>query len=759
MAEKLYALARGCVRHRRWVIVGWLLVLLTTVGLAAAIGGEKSNDFVIPGTESQAANDLLAERFPSQAGSAATIVFAAADGGSLATPEATAAIGETMAAMRAAPQVISAGDPVADQAFSPDGRIAFTEVRYPVVADEVTGEAVVALKAAAQPARDAGLAVEFSGEVITAHSTDEGGHTGELIGLGVAVVVLLFAFGSLLAAITPILTGLVGVGITLTVLTIAARFFDVNAFGPTLATMIGLAVGIDYALFIVSRHRQNLRSGMTVEDSIARATATAGSAVLFAGITVVIAISGLAIVGIPLLTSIGLASAVAVVIAVALALTLLPAILGTIGTAIDRFTLPGMKPRVEIDEEAKASLSARWSRRVTAKPGRYLLIGTVAMAALAAPALSMRLGIPDDSSLGEQRTERHAYELLSDGFGVGFNGPFSVVADLSQTSTADRASTLGQISSRLGTVEGVQFATEAFSNERGDTAIITVFPTTGPSDGGTADTLERVRTTNVELESATGLKLNVTGPTAVNIDLADRLTGALPQFMAIVIGLTFLLLMVVFRSILVPLKAAAAILISIVASIGVVVAVFQWGWGASLIGVSEALPLVAFLPVLMFAILFGLSMDYEVFILSRIREEHTRGLSNADAVNHGLTATARIITAAALIMISVFSAFILTDDPTTKMFGLGLAVAVLLDATVVRMIMVPATMVLLREGNWWLPKWLDQIIPNVDIEGANLERSLGHHAEGVGHASRSPLESSDALGGDADADSQLSAHR
>jgi putative drug exporter of the RND superfamily len=724
VAKKLYTLARTCVRHRRWVIVAWLLVLISSVGLSSAIGGEKSNDFVIPGTESQAANDLLDARFPAQAGSAATVVFAARDGETLQNPAATAAINDTIRALRAAPQVIATSDPVVDQSFSADGRVAFAEVRYPVAAEDVSDAAVEAMKTATQPGRDAGLAVEFSGDVITAHAAETGSHTAEIIGLGVAVIVLMFAFGSLLAAITPIITGLVGVGITLMLLSIAARFLDVNEFGPTIATMIGLAVGIDYALFIVSRHRQNLRSDMGVEESIARACATAGSAVLFAGMTVVIAISGLAVVGVPMLTSMGLCSALAVVVAVALAITLLPAVLGTIGTSIDRFCLPGMKPKVEVEVGGKPTLSARWSRKVTAHPARWLLVGVTIMGALAVPAFSMRLGLPDDGSQSVEKTERRAYDLLSAGFGPGFNGPFAVVADLSATPVDQRSTALDQITVKLSGVEGVQFAAPAISNESGDTAIVTVFPTTGPANADTDDTLTRVRAANAELASSTSAELKVTGTTPINIDLTHRLKKALPQFIGIVIGLTFVLLMIVFRSILVPLKAALAILISIVAAIGVIVAVFQWGWGAGAIGVSETLPMIAFLPVLMFAMLFGLSMDYEVFILSRIREEHMLGQSNTDAVNHGLASTARIITAAALIMISVFSAFILNSDPTTKMFGLGLAIAVLLDATVVRMIMVPATMVLMREGNWWLPKWLDRIIPNVDIEGANLDSDL-----------------------------------
>jgi putative drug exporter of the RND superfamily len=725
MARKLYSLAQWCVRYRRLVIVGWLLVLIVAIGASSAFGGKKSTDFAIPGTESQAANDLLTDRFPSQAGSSAQIVFASKSPGGLTSSDGAAAVKATMALVAKAPEVIAAGDPLEPQTISQEGTVAFTEVRYAVAADKVTDAAVVALKKAAEPARAAGIQVELRGDVITAHSSageSGGSHLGEIIGLCVAVVVLLVAFGSVLAALTPIVSGLIGVGITVMVLNLAANLFSINQFGPTLAIMIGLAVGIDYALFIVSRHRQNLRSGMEMTESIARATATAGSAVLFAGITVVIAISGLAVVGIPLLTSIGVSAAIAVVIAVAVALTLLPAVLGGMGAKIDAFTLPGMKAKVEVDDDAHQSMSARWARRVTQRPGRWLVVGVVAMGLLAAPALSMRLGNPDDGVLGSAKTERRAYDLLTNGFGPGFNGPYTVVVDLGGVPSEQRGAVLERVTSDVGQVQGVAFVSPAFANETGDTAVITAIPTTGPSAKATEDTLHRVRDANRPIEQATGADLFVTGSAAVNIDMSERLTDALPKFIAIVIGLTFVLLLIVFRSVLVPIKAAIAILVSIVAALGMVVAVFQWGWGASVIGVPETMPLIAFLPVLMFAILFGLSMDYEVFILSRIREEHSKGLSNTDAVHHGISATAQIITAAALIMISVFSAFIVNPDPTIKMFGVGLAVAVLLDATIVRMIMVPATMVLMREGNWWLPKWLDRIIPNVDIEGASLDK-------------------------------------
>ncbi|MEM9655909.1 MAG: MMPL family transporter [Actinomycetota bacterium] len=715
MSKRLYALASLAARNR-WVVVA---IWLSTVGVITFFGitqgGAHTTNGDIPGTESQVAFDLLEERFPAQAGTSVQVVFAAEEGARLDQATVSQAIG----GLADAPGVVDVSDPYAGGTVTPDGRIAFAEIRYDGPVADVDGADVEAIEDAVEPARDSGVQVEFRGEAIDANAEQES-YTAEIVGLTVAVVVLMFAFGSVIAALTPIMSGVLGVLTTLMGLEILANWVSVNEFTPILATMIGLAVGIDYALFIVSRHRQFLHEGRSLEDSIARAAATSGGAVLFAGMTVIIALAGLFVLNIPLLTSMGLGAALSVFIAVLLALTLLPALLAIIGTRIDSLTLPFVGARTEEGGDAHMTLSARWARRVTGRPAPYLLAAVTLMAVLAAPVVGIRLGVPDDGVKPADNTERQAYDLLAEGFGPGVNGPFTVVVDLADVEPADRENALAVTQETLQGVPGVVATSPAIPNPDGDTAIIQVTPATAADDEATVDTLDAIRGRQATISTETGAAIAVTGITAIEIDQADRLLGALPLFLGLVIGLTFVLLLVVFRSLAVPAKAAVAILISILASLGVVVAVFQWGWGASLIGVEETVPLVPILPALMFAILFGLSMDYEVFILSRIKEEYARSGDNPASVNRGLAATARIITAAALIMISVFGSFILTPGVEVKMFGVGLALAVLLDATLIRMVMVPASMVLLRKAAWWLPGWLDRTIPHVDIEGTQL---------------------------------------
>ncbi|MEM9655969.1 MAG: MMPL family transporter [Actinomycetota bacterium] len=715
MSKRLYELASFSARHRWIVLATWLgaVTLITVLGITR--GGSHSTNADIPGTESQVAFDLLEDRFPAQAGTSIQVVLAAEEGAEL--DQAT--VNATIDQLAVASGVVDVSDPYAVGAVTPDGRVAFAEVRYGGVVADVDEADIESLEEAVATAREDGVQVEFRGEAVDANA-DQESYTAEIVGLSVAVVVLMFAFGSVIAAFTPILSGMLGVLTTLMGLEILANWVSVNEFAPVLATMIGLAVGIDYALFIVSRHRQFLHEGRSINDSIARATATSGGAVLFAGMTVIIALAGLVVLNIPLLTSMGLGAALSVFVSVLLALTLLPALLAIIGTRIDALTLPFVGARTEEGGDAHLTLSARWARRVTARPAPYLVAAVTLMAVLAAPVAGLRLGVPDDGVKPDDRTERRAYDLLAEGFGPGVNGAFTVVVDLADVDAADRETALAETRGTLRAVPGVVDASPAIPNPEGDTAIIQVTPATAADDEATVDTLEAIRDQRTTISSETGAAIAVTGITAINIDQAERLLEALPLFLAIVIGLTFVLLLVVFRSVAVPAKAAVAILISILAALGVVVAVFQWGWGASLIGVEETLPLVPILPALMFAILFGLSMDYEVFILSRIKEEYAHCGDNPESVNRGLTATARIITAAALIMISVFGSFILTPTVEVKMFGVGLALAVLLDATIIRMVMVPSTMVLLRRAVWWLPGWLDRAIPHVDIEGAQL---------------------------------------
>ncbi|MGB0113274.1 MAG: MMPL family transporter, partial [Ilumatobacteraceae bacterium] len=713
-----YRLGKFAVRHRTGMLAAWLgLFVLIAVGSVAA-GGETSDEFSIPGTESQEAFDLLDERFPAQSGTSAQIVFATEDGSPLV--DAQPGIDGTLGEVADLDGVIFVSDPFTSGAISPDGDVGYATVRYGIETTDVGLDGVAALEETAAIAEQADVQVEFGGEVVSGNR-EQHPPTSELIGMAVAVVVLLFAFGSVLAMGLPLFTAILGLGIGMTGITLMSAFVDLSATAPTLATMIGLAVGIDYALFIVTRHRQNLADGLSVEESAARANATAGSAVVFAGGTVVIAISGLALVGIPFLTVMGLATAAVVAIAVVVAVTLLPALLGLIGTNIDRWKAPFTTTRTSsVDAE---TLGHKWAVKVTKRPALSLFAGLAVMLVLALPMLDMHLGMTDAGSNPEGTTEREAYDLLGGGFGPGFNGPLTVVVDAAGAD--DPESVVAEYSAAILADAGVQAVSPAAFNDAGDTAVLSAIPTTGPSDTATEDLVHHLRSDVFpSIENDTGTTASLTGTTASNIDISEKLSSALPKFMIVVLGLTFILLTVAFRSILVPLKASLAILLSIVSSFGVVVAVFQWGWMKDLIGLETTVPIISFMPIMLFAILFGLSMDYEVFIMSRIKEDYSRTKQPRESVVSGLTSSARVITAAALIMISVFAAFVLGDDPIIKMFGVGLATAVFLDATVVRMIIVPAAMSLMDQAAWWLPRWLDRLIPNVDIEGEQLMEQL-----------------------------------
>ncbi len=735
MSTFLYRLGKFSVRHRLMMLIGWLAVLVTFSVGGSIAGGETSDAFAIPGTESQQAFDLLDARFPDQSGTSAQVVFATTDGSPVAA--SATAIKESLAEAAELPGVIGVSDPFEIGTVSTDGTIAFATVRYDVDATVVGLDGVDALFETGAIAEASGLQVEFGGEVI-AGNPESHPPTSELIGLAVAVVVLLFSFGSVLAMGLPLITAILGLGIGLAGITLVSAIVDLSATAPTLATMIGLAVGIDYALFIVTRHRENLALGFGVEESVARANATAGSAVVFAGGTVVIAISGLAVVGIPFLTVMGLATAATVAIAVMVAVSLLPALLGMVGTNIDRWKAPFSKSRAAKADHA--TWGSRWARKVTARPALALVAGLTVMGLLTIPLLDMRLGMTDAGTMPETSTERRAYDLLGEGFGPGFNGPLTVVIDTAGSS--DPQAVVATYSEAIAATDGIVGVSPAMFNEAGDTAVLSATPTTGPSDAQTESLVHSLRTDVFPaIEAATGTNIALTGSTASNIDVSDKMTSALPTFMIVVLGLTFVLLLVAFRSILVPIKAMVAILLSIGASFGVVVAVFQWGWLKGLIGLDSTVPIVSFMPIMLFAILFGLSMDYEVFIMSRIKEEYSHTGNAKESVVSGLTSSARVITAAALIMISVFGAFVLGDEPTIKMFGLGLAVAVFLDATVVRMLIVPAAMALLGDAAWKLPRWLDRVVPNVDIEGEQLMARL--NAEAIAAAAENLLAESD----------------
>ncbi|HET9609088.1 MAG TPA: MMPL family transporter [Acidimicrobiales bacterium] len=711
MTLRLYRLGRACVRRRRLVLGLWALLAATVIALAQVAGGETSDAFDIPGVESQQALDVLTDDFPAAAGTSAQVVFAA-EVGTLADPGAAAAVDAALAEVAEHPDVGAVGD----LQRSPDGTIGYVDVQYDRPSEEIRDAAHARLEAT-QAATNASGAVrmELGGDLPTEAANEEPSGQ-EVIGVAVAVVVLLVAFGSVIAMGLPIGLALVGLATSMSLIGLVAAATDVISVAPVLAAMIGLGVGIDYALFIVTRHREHLRAGMTVDEAAGRAVATAGSAVLFAGVTVVIAICGLAIAGIPAVTVMGLMAGLAVAVMVALALTLLPALLGFAGRRIDAIRLPGM--RAGAGTPGHESLWHRWGRQVAAHPWRYLTAGALALGLLAAPVAAMRLGMTDNGVSPTSMTTRRAYDLLAEGFGPGFNGPLVLSARLDGAAGAT-VDGLEPLAAAVADDPGVAAVGPAQPNDDGSAAVLRVIPTTAPQDERTTDLVHRLRDDVIPpaLADVPGAEVYVGGQTATFIDMSDKVTSRLPWFVGAVIGLSVVLLTLVFRSIAVPLKAAAMNLLSIGAAYGVIVAVFQWGWLKGLFGVETTVPVVSFMPMILFAVLFGLSMDYEVFLLSRVREEYLHRGDNDAAVVEGISATARVITSAALIMISVFGAFVLGDDPIVKMFGVGLATAVLLDATIVRIVLVPATMKLLGERNWWLPGWLDRLLPDVDIEG------------------------------------------
>ena len=708
MSAFLFRLGRSAARHPMRVIGLWLVLAVAVVTLQGSVGGEFNNTFRVPGVESQQAADILSQRFPSESGVLGRIVVHR-DEGRLDEPASRAAIATAVQHLSTSRDVAAASDPFdADRpSVSADGRTAYIDVSY--TTQKLTADNNADAVAALGPAKASGLQVELTDALASAGGENEVGN--EKLGLIVAVIVLLVAFGSVIAAGIPIGSALIGIMIGLAGIGVLAGHADVPEVSKILGSMIGLGVGIDYALFVVTRHRQHMHEGMDVADAAGTANATAGQAVLFAGTTVVIAILGLVLAGLPAVTMMGVATAIVVAVAMAAAVTLLPAFLGLAGTKIDRLSI---HRKAHVAKPAHATVSGRWAAHVSAHPVRYAVATLVALSALAVPVFSMRIGMPDDGNAAPSSTARKAYDLLGNGFGKGFNGPIQVVIDL--PSAADHTA-VERVHDAVQADPGIASVTAAQLNEAGDTAVLLATPTSAPQDEATATLVHHLRA-DVLPAAVQGTNAHaMLGGAAMMTDVADRITERLPLFIGAVVLLSFVLLLIVFRSILVPFKAALMNLLSIGAAYGVVVAVFQWGWGKEIVGLHATVPVNPFVPMIMFAILFGLSMDYEVFLLSRVREEYVEHGDSHKAVVNGLSSTARVITSAALIMIAVFGAFVMGDDVTMKMFGVGLATAVFLDATLVRMVLVPATMSLLGNANWWLPRWLDRILPHMDLEG------------------------------------------
>jgi RND superfamily putative drug exporter len=720
VATLLYKLGRLAFRRRHFVALIWV-ALLTLAGVGAASAPPAGNtSFSIPGTEAQKAFDLLEQRFPGQSadGATARVVFKAPGGEKMTDAENKATVEKTVADLSDGSEVASVADPYQGKAVSKDGTIAYASVKYDVSGMELEESTKDALEAAAQQARDAGLTVEIGGDALSAAP-----HTGatEVIGIAVAAVVLVITFGSLVAAGLPLLTALIGVGIGVSSITALAGVLDLGSTTSILAMMIGLAVGIDYALFIVSRYRAELAEGREREEAAGRAVGTAGSAVVFAGLTVVIALVGLAVVNIPMLTKMGVAAAGTVAIAVLIALTMVPALLGYAGRRVKPAgARRGRRGTGDTaPKPAKANMGTRWASFVVRRPLAVLLLGVIGLGAAAIPATSLELGLPDDGSQPTDTTQRRAYDLLSEGFGPGFNGPLMVVVDAKGSDDPQAAFTA--VSDGIKDLKDVVTVTPPAPNKAGDTATITVVPDSKPSSVATEDLVHAIRDAGADVRADTGAETLVTGSTAMNIDVSQKLNDALIPYLVLVVGLAFLLLIVVFRSILVPLKAALGFLLSVLAALGAVVAVFQWGWLSGLMGVEETGPVMSMMPIFMVGVVFGLAMDYEVFLVTRMREAYVHGESPSQAIVTGFKHGARVVTAAAVIMMAVFAGFIGSSESMVKMIGFGLAIAVLFDAFVVRMALVPAVLALLGKRAWWLPKWLDRALPNVDVEGEGLK--------------------------------------
>ncbi|MFD5227901.1 MMPL family transporter [Streptomyces qaidamensis] len=717
MATFLYRLGRLAFRRRWYVALVWAAVL-AAVGLGALKApGAVDEEFSMPGIESQKAFDLMEQRFPGATADSATarVVFIAPGGEKVTAAGNKKAVEKAVAGLGDGTQVANAVDPFAAKTVSKDGTTAFATVTYKVGAGDLTDASRSHLERTIDQARDSGLTVEAGGTALAA----EGGPGGmaEVIGVAIAAVVLLITFGSLAAAGLPLLTAVIGVGVSMATILALAGALGLSTTTGTLAMMLGLAVGIDYALFVVSRYREERAKGRTPQQATGMAVGTAGSAVVFAGLTVVIALAGLAVVGIPMLTKMGLAAAGAVVVAVLIALTLVPALLGFWPNAV-----LGRRARRSgrIEENAGADAGTRWARFVLRRPIPVLLLGVVGLGALALPAADLQLGMPGDEAKPTSTTERRAYDALAEGFGPGFNGPLTIVVDAK--GAADPKAAAGTIAKEIGGTKGVVSVSPARFNDAGDTAVFSAVPSTAPTDEKTENLVTAIRDERPGIESGTGASYEVTGTTAMNIDIAEKVQAALIPYLVVVVGLAIVLLLVVFRSLLVPLKAALGFLLSVLASLGAVVVVFQQGHGAELLGVEQTGPIMSLMPIFLVGIVFGLAMDYEVFLVSRMREAYVHGESSSQAITSGFHHSARVVVAAALIMIAVFAGFIGESDSMIKMIGFGLASAVLFDAFVVRMAIVPAVLALLGDKAWWLPKWLDRALPRVDVEGEALSR-------------------------------------
>lgn len=759
MATYLYKIGQFAFRRKGTVLSIWLAIMVLAGVGAATLAGPTVDSFSIPGTKAQNAQNLMAERFPAQSDDplnslSARYVFAAPDGQRLNSPQNEAAMDAVIAKIRDIPEVkdaakadlvnpVAADQKMADsatteaesdgkpldvalanaQAMSPltaDKTVGYVQVPFTGRQSDITDEMRAAINDAAQVGRDSGLTVEVSGNA--ASDQKPPGGSSEAVGFGVAAIVLMITFGSLVAAGLPLLAAFIGVGISVASISIATGFMDLGSSTPTLALMIGIAVAIDYSVFIVSRYRHEVTRTEDRADAAGRAVGTAGSAVVFAGMTVLIALIALRVVGIPFLSDMGAAAAFAVLVAVLIALTLLPALLGLFGTKAFAGKVPFVTSRDPEGDSPKATLAKRYAGFITRRPALTMAGGVLLLALIAIPALNLSLSLPNEGTADPATSARKAYDLIDDGFGPGKNGPLLMVVDAQHASVPPQQA-FDRVLRTVRDQPDVSNAQVIGVNRAGDTAQVMVTPKSSPSSDETKALLQNLRGAEAELNSKIAVNYGITGQTAIENDISDRLQSALLPYLAVIVGLAFVLLMLVFRSILVPLTATLGFLLSVAATFGATVAIFQNGWLGL---ISNPEPLVSFMPVFLIGVVFGLAMDYQVFLVTRMREEYMHGASAKQAVIAGFDHSARVVTAAAIIMISVFAAFMAEPASFIKSIGFALAVAVFFDAFIVRMVIIPSVMALLGDKAWYLPKWLDRILPNVDIEGQKLERALEH---------------------------------
>jgi len=716
VAALLYRIGRFAFRRRWYVALLWVAVLAGAVAVAGRAPAAPADSTTIPGTEFQHANDLLQRSFHANPnGATAQIVFVAPPGQKVTAARYEPVISKAVAEAARSPQVARAVTPAQDGEVSRDSSTAIAEISYTVVSDKLTTATKNVLQDAARQGRDAGLTVEIGGDALNAAASD----TGVIYGLAIAAIVLLVTFGSLAAAGLPLLTAGISVGLGLSGIIALASTLGLSGTTQSLALMLGLAVSIDYALFIVSRYREERGRGRAPQEAAAFAVGTAGSAVVFAGATVIIALAGLSLVGIPMLTKLGLAAAAAIAVAVLVAVTLIPALLGLFPQAV----LPRAARRAaRVTPSGGPNLGSRWAGFVLRRPLPVLLLAAAGLGVVAMPATHLRLGDAGNAILPTSSTQRRAYDDVSRAFGPGYNGQLTIV--VTPQGTPDLKTAAAQVARKIRATPGVVTVSRPQFDPAGNVAVISIVPATAPDAPQTTTLVGAIRAERPAITSATGASYLVTGLTAANIDIAAKISSALVPYILAVVGLAFLLLLVVFRSVLVPLKATAGFVLSLLAGLGALVAVFQWGWLGPVLGVPATGPIQAFMPIFMVGVAFGLSMDYEVFLVSRIREAHTHGEPARPAVVAGFGHSARVVVAAALIMMAVFAGFVSSSDILVKMIGFGLAVVIMLDAFVVRMTIVPAVLALLGQGAWWLPRWLDRAVPHLDIEGQTLEHRL-----------------------------------